>query len=970
MKEYKVVVLGSGGVGKSALALKFVSGTFVEKYDPTIEDFYRKEIAVDDAPSVLEILDTAGTEQFASMRDLYIKNGQGFIVVYSITGSQTFHDIRTMKDQISRVKGTDRAPILLVGNKVDLEPQREVSTEEDGTIRNSQGRLYFIYVKQIVSPEFQALMAETEYAKSIELPPEVIFKNIQYAKSFALDIGGSLTKLAYCAKIPSKSQSDHLSHDKNDHTVSVSQKSSFDNSSRCLGERLHFIKFETKYIEACLDFINKNLLKAPLQDNNVVKVTGGGAFKFSAMVSEKLRVKIEKEDEMECLIKGCNFLLRNIEDEVFLYQKNERPPYIFQTPDHNTMFPYLLVQCGSGVSVIKVDGPNKFVRIGGSSIGGGTFWGLGSQLTKAQGFDEMLDIAAKGDHKHIDMLVGDIYGGVCPGFNLPADLIASSFGKAAKTLKEKNDNSAKFEESDRLRSLLIMISNNICQIAYLHARLHNLKKIYFGGYFIRGYHATMHTITYAINFWSAGEIQALFLRHEGYLGAIGAFLKGAEAENESSWMENYAGSSGLSPTYFLKTKGSSNGSGTLKTRHLSISEEVDTAFTCDQLEFTRRCCHLKPCPLLLDFSSYHPDVVDLTKDDDAREYWLRCFKEATDKYAEKAKESQPSCLDSEKRSNCFKIEYLERLDKIHKNPIAFGSLTVRSLLDLRECVLQEHQFSDPYEEEKTRENATALKYFKERLNYLDDLSFIDRQLSIAKGVLAGNVFDWGAEEVRKLLESKEHFNFSNALNCLQSRPWLFDSYDDWLNRLKTNIYNNIVIFVDNSGADIILGIFPLVRELIRLGSKRIILVSNSGPALNDVTIQELKELLREASAIDEVIKNAIRKGQITAMESGHQSPCLDLRYIDSALADIMNTKQIDLVILEGMGRAIHTNLNVKLRCDCLKVAVIKNKWLARKLGGEMFSVMFKLDKGVDNDMETFKSTALSESKVNRAYSVN
>jgi len=90
MHEYKVVVLGSGGVGKSALTVKFVTGKFVEKYDPTIEDFYRKEIEVDGAPSVLEILDTAGTEQFSSMRDLYIKNGQGFIVVYSITSVQTF----------------------------------------------------------------------------------------------------------------------------------------------------------------------------------------------------------------------------------------------------------------------------------------------------------------------------------------------------------------------------------------------------------------------------------------------------------------------------------------------------------------------------------------------------------------------------------------------------------------------------------------------------------------------------------------------------------------------------------------------------------------------------------------------------------------------------------------------------------------------------------------------------------------
>ncbi|XP_013393843.1 ras-related protein Rap-2c [Lingula anatina] len=130
MREFKVVVLGSGGVGKSALTVKFVTGNFVEKYDPTIEDFYRKEIEVDGAPSVLEILDTAGTEQFASMRDLYIKNGQGFAIVYSITSLQTFQDIKTMKDQIMRVKGTDKVPMLLVGNKKDLEHQREVATSE------------------------------------------------------------------------------------------------------------------------------------------------------------------------------------------------------------------------------------------------------------------------------------------------------------------------------------------------------------------------------------------------------------------------------------------------------------------------------------------------------------------------------------------------------------------------------------------------------------------------------------------------------------------------------------------------------------------------------------------------------------------------------------------------------------------------------------------------------------------------
>uniref|UniRef100_A0A8D8RZC1 small monomeric GTPase n=1 Tax=Cacopsylla melanoneura TaxID=428564 RepID=A0A8D8RZC1_9HEMI len=140
MREFKVVVLGSGGVGKSALTVQFVSGCFMEKYDPTIEDFYRKEIEVDKAPCVLEILDTAGTEQFASMRDLYIKNGQGFVVVYSLTNHHTFQDIKQMKELITRVKGSERVPILLVANKLDLAShQREVSTLEGQSLAQNWG---------------------------------------------------------------------------------------------------------------------------------------------------------------------------------------------------------------------------------------------------------------------------------------------------------------------------------------------------------------------------------------------------------------------------------------------------------------------------------------------------------------------------------------------------------------------------------------------------------------------------------------------------------------------------------------------------------------------------------------------------------------------------------------------------------------------------------------------------------------
>jgi small GTP-binding protein len=134
MLEYKIVVLGSGGVGKSALTVQFVQGIFVEKYDPTIEDSYRKQVEVDGQQCMLEILDTAGTEQFTAMRDLYMKNGQGFVLVYSIIAPSTFNDLPDLREQILRVKDMDDVPMVLVGNKCDLTDQRAISTEQGDSL--------------------------------------------------------------------------------------------------------------------------------------------------------------------------------------------------------------------------------------------------------------------------------------------------------------------------------------------------------------------------------------------------------------------------------------------------------------------------------------------------------------------------------------------------------------------------------------------------------------------------------------------------------------------------------------------------------------------------------------------------------------------------------------------------------------------------------------------------------------------
>jgi small GTP-binding protein len=144
MQEYKLVVLGTGGVGKSALTVQFVQNIFVERYDPTIEDSYRKQVEVDGKQCMLEILDTAGTEQFAAMRDLYMKNGAGFLLVYSITSQGTFSDLQDIREQILRVKDTDDVPMILIGNKCDLESDRVISREQGQQLARSWGNCSFM----------------------------------------------------------------------------------------------------------------------------------------------------------------------------------------------------------------------------------------------------------------------------------------------------------------------------------------------------------------------------------------------------------------------------------------------------------------------------------------------------------------------------------------------------------------------------------------------------------------------------------------------------------------------------------------------------------------------------------------------------------------------------------------------------------------------------------------------------------
>lgn len=125
-----ICVVGDGGCGKSALTTQFIHFHYVEEYNPTIEESYRRQILVDDETTILEVLDTAGQEEYSALCDQWYRTSEAFIIVFDITNRSTFEAIMKFRDKIFMVKEGEKTPIIIAGNKCDLESEREVLAKE------------------------------------------------------------------------------------------------------------------------------------------------------------------------------------------------------------------------------------------------------------------------------------------------------------------------------------------------------------------------------------------------------------------------------------------------------------------------------------------------------------------------------------------------------------------------------------------------------------------------------------------------------------------------------------------------------------------------------------------------------------------------------------------------------------------------------------------------------------------------
>ncbi|XP_066285719.1 ras-related protein Rap1-like [Branchiostoma lanceolatum] len=124
---YTIVVLGSRGVGKSALITQYAENRFEEEYNPTIEDNFRKTDEIDGKSCLLDILDTGSQEEYKSLREGGLSRGQGFVLVFSLTQESSLTELVETRDRVLQARPGGEVPMVLVGNKCDLVSEREVS---------------------------------------------------------------------------------------------------------------------------------------------------------------------------------------------------------------------------------------------------------------------------------------------------------------------------------------------------------------------------------------------------------------------------------------------------------------------------------------------------------------------------------------------------------------------------------------------------------------------------------------------------------------------------------------------------------------------------------------------------------------------------------------------------------------------------------------------------------------------------
>ncbi|KAL3655616.1 hypothetical protein CASFOL_000012 [Castilleja foliolosa] len=277
--------------------------------------------------------------------------------------------------------------------------------------------------------------------------------------------------------------------------------------------------------------------------------------------------------------------------------------------------------------------------------------------------------------------------------------------------------------------------------------------------------------------------------------------------------------------------------------------------------------------------------------------WINLFANSIPSFRQRA-ESDDTVSDAPAKAEKFAQTYAEILEDLKKDPESHGGPPDCILLcQLREQVLREVGFRDIFKKVKDEENAKAISLFEDVVHLNDSIqNEAERVENLLRGIFAGNLFDLGSAQLAEVF-AKDGMSFQASCQNIVPRPWVIDDLDNFISKWSRGSWKKAVIFVDNSGADFILGVLPFARALLRQG---VVLAANDMPSINDVTYPELIEII--AKLKDENGKLlGVDTSNLLIANSGNDLPVIDLTRVSQEISYLAS--DADLVVLEGMVNA-------------------------------------------------------------------
>ncbi len=339
---------------------------------------------------------------------------------------------------------------------------------------------------------------------------------------------------------------------------------------------------------------------------------------------------------------------------------------------------------------------------------------------------------------------------------------------------------------------------------------------------------------------------------------------------------------------------------------------------------------------LADAAKYVACSWDLTADEAGRTHWVEFFKRHLNTMLKLGLESVAKNGGSQKAAqeraeNCRR-EFYAAFDTFAANPSRFGRVTILTLDRWRDDLLRRWGFFDPFADLKNRENEKMLPSLPGICRQIDLLPPAKQLETLVLGLFAGNIFDMGADATAKAFLSASP-DFLETRSKIALRPWLIDDYDPLARRLLDGpVHRKAVFFVDNAGSDFMLGVMPMIRWLAKRGT-HVVLTANERPTLNDMTIADVRAWWPKIIHAEPSIADL----SIDLVSSGTGEPLIDL----SAISPELNAaaQDADLVILEGMGRGVESNLDAEFSCDAVNFAMIKDTSVASRHNGKLYDVV-------------------------------